>query len=140
MTDSAWTVSSRRSRRWVADWRGGQCYGHIDSGNEIHTPGHCRLPVLIDGTRTAGDNGGSPRCFLLGSGPGTPVSSQQDRSWRDNVRFREFPETNEGRDIHSFLREMMPKLTGITFDLPLEFQRAHRLGPKRPDAATPDRS
>ncbi|KAJ1149330.1 hypothetical protein NDU88_002140 [Pleurodeles waltl] len=36
--------------------------------------------------------------------------------------------------MHSFLREALPKLTGITFDPPLQFQRAHRLGPKRPNA------
>ncbi|KAJ1115230.1 hypothetical protein NDU88_003456 [Pleurodeles waltl] len=35
--------------------------------------------------------------------------------------------------MHSLLQETLPKLTGITFDPPLEFQRAHRLGPKRPD-------
>ncbi|KAJ1150407.1 hypothetical protein NDU88_003200 [Pleurodeles waltl] len=54
----------------------------------------------------------------------------EDRSWRDNVRVLGFPETIEGADIHSFLREMLPKLTGITFDPPLEFQRAQRLGPQ----------
>ncbi|KAJ1199700.1 hypothetical protein NDU88_003533 [Pleurodeles waltl] len=45
-----------------------------------------------------------------------------------------FPEANEGEDMHSFLRETLPKLTGITFDPPLEFQRTHRLSPKRPEA------
>ncbi|KAJ1145473.1 hypothetical protein NDU88_011759 [Pleurodeles waltl] len=65
----------------------------------------------------------------------------EDRSRRDNARFLGFPESIEGMDIHSFLRETLPKLTGITFDPPLEFQRAHRLGPKRSDVATcPDRS
>ncbi|KAJ1090182.1 hypothetical protein NDU88_003317 [Pleurodeles waltl] len=41
----------------------------------------------------------------------------------------------EGADIHSYLRETLPKLTGLTFDPPLEFQRVHRLGPKRRDNA-----
>ncbi|KAJ1202472.1 hypothetical protein NDU88_006272 [Pleurodeles waltl] len=59
-----------------------------------------------------------------------------DRSRRDNVRFLWFPETIEGEDMHSFLRDALPKLTGITFDPPLEFQRAHRLGPKRSDMTT----
>ncbi|KAJ1116966.1 hypothetical protein NDU88_005167 [Pleurodeles waltl] len=36
-------------------------------------------------------------------------------------------------DIHSYLRETLPKLTGITFGPPLEFQRVHRLGHKRWD-------
>ncbi|KAJ1216229.1 hypothetical protein NDU88_003834 [Pleurodeles waltl] len=39
----------------------------------------------------------------------------------------------EGLDIPSYLRDMLPKLTDTTFDPPLEFQRAHRLGPKRQD-------
>ncbi|KAJ1120841.1 hypothetical protein NDU88_008990 [Pleurodeles waltl] len=30
-------------------------------------------------------------------------------------------------------QETLPKLTEITFDPPLEFQRAHRLGPRRPN-------
>ncbi|KAJ1198830.1 hypothetical protein NDU88_002669 [Pleurodeles waltl] len=34
---------------------------------------------------------------------------------------------------------MLPKLTNITFDPPLEFQRAHRLGPKRHDGKGPPR-
>ncbi|KAJ1092979.1 hypothetical protein NDU88_006089 [Pleurodeles waltl] len=59
----------------------------------------------------------------------------EDRSRRDNVRFLGFPETIEGADIHSYLRETLPKLTGLTFDPPLEFQRVHRLGPKRQEDA-----
>ncbi|KAJ1146010.1 hypothetical protein NDU88_012292 [Pleurodeles waltl] len=62
------------------------------------------------------------------------VTDLEERSRRDNVRFLGFPGAIEGEDMHLFLREMLPKLTGITFDPPLEFQRAHRLGPKRPDA------
>ncbi|KAJ1151471.1 hypothetical protein NDU88_004251 [Pleurodeles waltl] len=59
----------------------------------------------------------------------------EDKSRRDNVRFFGFPENIEGADIHSYLRETLPKLTGLTFDPPLEFQRLHRLGPKRLDEA-----
>ncbi|KAJ1218214.1 hypothetical protein NDU88_005797 [Pleurodeles waltl] len=119
----------------------GQCYCLIDCGNKIHPFGHWRLPVPCDGTATMGDNGRSPRRFLPGSGPGTPVSLQQmteleDRSQRDNIRFLGLPENIEGVDIHSFLWEMLPKHNGITFDPPLEFQRAHRVGPKRSDEAT----
>ncbi|KAJ1171052.1 hypothetical protein NDU88_002923 [Pleurodeles waltl] len=55
----------------------------------------------------------------------------EDRSRRNNVRLLGFPEGAEGADILSYLRDMLPKLTDITFDPPLEFQRAHRLGPKR---------
>ncbi|KAJ1187109.1 hypothetical protein NDU88_003888 [Pleurodeles waltl] len=61
----------------------------------------------------------------------------EDRTRRDNVQFLGFPEIIERADINSFLRETLPKLIGIPFDPPLEFRRAHKLGPKRPDAATP---
>ncbi|KAJ1206590.1 hypothetical protein NDU88_001993 [Pleurodeles waltl] len=64
------------------------------------------------------------------------VTDLEDRTRRDNVRFLGFPEAIEGEDMHLFLRAALPKLTGITFDSPLEFQRAHRLGPKRPNAST----
>ncbi|KAJ1138860.1 hypothetical protein NDU88_005241 [Pleurodeles waltl] len=57
----------------------------------------------------------------------------EDRSRRNNVRLLRFPEGVEGADIFSYLRDILPKLTDITFDPPLEFQRAHRLVPKRPD-------
>ncbi|KAJ1097978.1 hypothetical protein NDU88_003094 [Pleurodeles waltl] len=57
----------------------------------------------------------------------------EDRSCRNNVCFLGFPENIEGVDIYSYLRETLPKLAGITFDPPLEFQRVHRLGPKRRD-------
>ncbi|KAJ1104247.1 hypothetical protein NDU88_001659 [Pleurodeles waltl] len=62
----------------------------------------------------------------------------EDSSRRDNIRFLGFPENVEGADIHSYLRETLPKLTGIIFDPPPEFQRVHRLGPKqRVDANRP---
>ncbi|KAJ1141529.1 hypothetical protein NDU88_007859 [Pleurodeles waltl] len=61
----------------------------------------------------------------------------EDRSHRNNVRFRGFPENIEGADIHSYVRDTVPKLTGITFDPPLEFQRVHRLGSKRRDGINP---
>ncbi|KAJ1090300.1 hypothetical protein NDU88_003433 [Pleurodeles waltl] len=63
------------------------------------------------------------------------MTDLEDRSRRDNVQFLGFPKNIEGEDIHAFLWKMLPKLTGITFDPPLEFQRAHRLGPRRPDMA-----
>ncbi|KAJ1205489.1 hypothetical protein NDU88_000923 [Pleurodeles waltl] len=47
----------------------------------------------------------------------------EDRSRRDNVRFLGFPENIEGADIHSYLRETLPKLTGLTFDPPRNFKR-----------------
>ncbi|KAJ1218962.1 hypothetical protein NDU88_006533 [Pleurodeles waltl] len=59
----------------------------------------------------------------------------EDRSRRDNVCFLGFPENIDGADIHSYLRETLPKLTGLTFGPPLEFQRVHRLGSKQRDKA-----
>ncbi|KAJ1180586.1 hypothetical protein NDU88_005807 [Pleurodeles waltl] len=42
----------------------------------------------------------------------------------------------EGPDVHAFLRSDLPKVTALTFDLPLEFQREQRLGPRCPDGAS----
>ncbi|KAJ1169782.1 hypothetical protein NDU88_001673 [Pleurodeles waltl] len=40
----------------------------------------------------------------------------EDRSRRDNVRFIGFPENIEGEDLHRFLRDTLPRLTGTTFE------------------------
>ncbi|KAJ1082394.1 hypothetical protein NDU88_002562 [Pleurodeles waltl] len=61
------------------------------------------------------------------------LTDLEDRSRKNNVRLLGFPEGVEGTDIFSYLRDILPKLTDITFDPPLEFQRAHRFGPKRQD-------
>ncbi|KAJ1176280.1 hypothetical protein NDU88_001562 [Pleurodeles waltl] len=61
------------------------------------------------------------------------LSDREDRSRRNNIRLLGIPEGIEGTDILSYLRDMLPKLTNSTFDPPLEFQRAHRLSPKRQD-------
>ncbi|KAJ1123662.1 hypothetical protein NDU88_002130 [Pleurodeles waltl] len=60
----------------------------------------------------------------------------EDRSRKDNVCFFGFPERLEGPNIHGFLQKVLPALTGITFDPPLEFQRAHLLGSKTLDGAS----
>ncbi|KAJ1115764.1 hypothetical protein NDU88_003986 [Pleurodeles waltl] len=49
----------------------------------------------------------------------------EERSRRDNVRFFGFTEHIEGTNIQSFLRYALPKLTDLTFNPPLEFQREH---------------
>ncbi|KAJ1115720.1 hypothetical protein NDU88_003942 [Pleurodeles waltl] len=59
------------------------------------------------------------------------LTDLEDRSRRNHIRFLRFPEGIEGTDILSYLRDTLPKLTDTTFDPPLEFQRAHRLGLKR---------
>ncbi|KAJ1106902.1 hypothetical protein NDU88_004300 [Pleurodeles waltl] len=61
------------------------------------------------------------------------LTDLEDRSRRNNVRLLGFPEGVEGADVFSYLRDILPKLTDIAFDPPLEFQRAHRLGPNRQD-------
>ncbi|KAJ1193817.1 hypothetical protein NDU88_003113 [Pleurodeles waltl] len=59
------------------------------------------------------------------------LTDLEDRSRRNNICFLGFPEGIEGTDILSYLRDTLPKLADTTFDPPLEFQRAHRLGLKR---------
>ncbi|KAJ1181103.1 hypothetical protein NDU88_006313 [Pleurodeles waltl] len=61
------------------------------------------------------------------------LTDLEDRSRRNNIHLLGIPEGTEGMDILSYLRDMLPKLTNTTFDPPLKFQRAHRLGPKRQD-------
>ncbi|KAJ1159186.1 hypothetical protein NDU88_011854 [Pleurodeles waltl] len=61
------------------------------------------------------------------------LTDLEDKSRRNNVRLLGFPEGVEGADIFFYLRDILPKLTDVKFDPPLEFQRAHRLGPRRQD-------
>ncbi|KAJ1152714.1 hypothetical protein NDU88_005489 [Pleurodeles waltl] len=64
------------------------------------------------------------------------ITDLEDRSQRDNIRLFGFPENEKGSDIQAFLGSVLPKLTSLTFDPPLEFQRAHRVGLKCPDGAS----
>ncbi|KAJ1210665.1 hypothetical protein NDU88_006027 [Pleurodeles waltl] len=54
----------------------------------------------------------------------------EDRSRRDNIRLHRIPENEEGADMQAFLSSVLPKLTSLDFDPSIEFQRAHREGPK----------
>ncbi|KAJ1210478.1 hypothetical protein NDU88_005842 [Pleurodeles waltl] len=47
------------------------------------------------------------------------LTDLEDRSRGDNVRFIGFPENIDGEDLHRFLRDTLPRLTGITFEPPL---------------------
>ncbi|KAJ1122695.1 hypothetical protein NDU88_001180 [Pleurodeles waltl] len=47
------------------------------------------------------------------------VIDLEDRSRRDNVRFLGFLEEIEGADAQSFLKNILPQLTGLTFHPPL---------------------
>ncbi|KAJ1162134.1 hypothetical protein NDU88_002611 [Pleurodeles waltl] len=64
----------------------------------------------------------------------------EDRSRRNNIRLSGLPDGIEGTDLISYLRDILPKLTGITFDPPLEFERVHRLGPRRQEGKGRPRS
>ncbi|KAJ1150475.1 hypothetical protein NDU88_003266 [Pleurodeles waltl] len=59
------------------------------------------------------------------------LTDLEDRSRRNNIHFLGLPEGTEVTDILSYLRDTLPKLADTTFEPPLEFQRAHRLGLKR---------
>ncbi|KAJ1155906.1 hypothetical protein NDU88_008631 [Pleurodeles waltl] len=63
----------------------------------------------------------------------------EDRSRRDNICLLGIPENEEGTDIQAFLGSTLPKLTSLDFDPPVEFQRAHRVGPKRSDKSSRSR-
>ncbi|KAJ1125960.1 hypothetical protein NDU88_004373 [Pleurodeles waltl] len=55
------------------------------------------------------------------------VTDLEDRSRRDNICLLR---------IQAFLSSVIPKLTSLSFDPLLEFQRAHRVGPKHHDGAS----
>ncbi|KAJ1164516.1 hypothetical protein NDU88_004953 [Pleurodeles waltl] len=59
------------------------------------------------------------------------LTDMEDRSRRDDIRLHGILENEEGSDIQAFLSSTLPKLTSLDFDPPLEFQRAHRIDPKR---------
>ncbi|KAJ1116022.1 hypothetical protein NDU88_004241 [Pleurodeles waltl] len=61
------------------------------------------------------------------------LTDMEDRSRRDNIRLHGIPENEEGADMQAFLSSTLPKLTSLDFDPPIEFQQAHRIGPKRSD-------
>ncbi|KAJ1138648.1 hypothetical protein NDU88_005029 [Pleurodeles waltl] len=65
------------------------------------------------------------------------VTDLEDRSRRDNIRLFGIPEHKEGSDIKPFLKTLLPELTGLEYSPPLEFQRAHWIGPLH--RATPDK-
>ncbi|KAJ1210053.1 hypothetical protein NDU88_005421 [Pleurodeles waltl] len=52
-----------------------------------------------------------------------------DRSRRDNISLFGVPEHKEGSNIETFLKNLLLELTGLEYSPPLEFQRAHRIGP-----------
>ncbi|KAJ1088978.1 hypothetical protein NDU88_002132 [Pleurodeles waltl] len=63
------------------------------------------------------------------------VTDLEDRSRRDNVSFFGISEHKGGSDISTFLKILIPELTGLDFSPPLEFQRVHRIGPMHKGAS-----
>ncbi|KAJ1202393.1 hypothetical protein NDU88_006193 [Pleurodeles waltl] len=61
------------------------------------------------------------------------LTDMEDRSRRDNIHVLGIPENEEGSDMQAFLTSILPKMTLLDFDPPLEFQRAHRIGPRPSD-------
>ncbi|KAJ1100891.1 hypothetical protein NDU88_005966 [Pleurodeles waltl] len=61
------------------------------------------------------------------------LTDMEDSSRRDNIRVLGIPENEEGSDMQAFLTSTLPKIISLDFDPPLEFQRAHRIGPKCSD-------
>ncbi|KAJ1115305.1 hypothetical protein NDU88_003531 [Pleurodeles waltl] len=54
------------------------------------------------------------------------VIDLEDRSRRDNV-LGGIPEHKEDYDISTFLKNLIPELTGLDFSPPLEFQSVHSI-------------
>ncbi|KAJ1099975.1 hypothetical protein NDU88_005066 [Pleurodeles waltl] len=57
------------------------------------------------------------------------VTDLENRSHRDNICLFSILEHKEGSDVKTFLKNLLPELAGLEYLPPLEFQRAHRIGP-----------
>ncbi|KAJ1090390.1 hypothetical protein NDU88_003523 [Pleurodeles waltl] len=64
------------------------------------------------------------------------ITDLENRSRQDNIHLFGFPENEEGPDVQALLSSGLPKMTLLTFDPPLEFQWAYRVGLKCPDGAS----
>ncbi|KAJ1082355.1 hypothetical protein NDU88_002523 [Pleurodeles waltl] len=65
------------------------------------------------------------------------VIDLEDRSRRDNVLFLGFPEEIEGTDAQSFLKNILPQITGLTFDPPLGVPHSTQTGPQTSGGGQP---
>ncbi|KAJ1191323.1 hypothetical protein NDU88_000639 [Pleurodeles waltl] len=68
------------------------------------------------------------------------LTDLEDRSQRDNVCFLGFPENIEGEELHGFLRDTLPGLTGITFEPPLSSKELIDWAPGDPGHGCPPAS
>ncbi|KAJ1216715.1 hypothetical protein NDU88_004316 [Pleurodeles waltl] len=116
-------------------------YFLLDIGDQIHTNRHRKLPLSVTGlehcmgiqeTHMSTIQDKDQDLSYLRS----KMTDLEDRSRRDNIRLPGIPENEEGPDMQAFLSSVIPKLTSISFDPLLEFQRAHRVGRKHPDGAS----
>ncbi|KAJ1177729.1 hypothetical protein NDU88_002981 [Pleurodeles waltl] len=82
-----------------------------------------RLTTVQDQVATLPDQDAELRLLQI------KVTDLEDRSRRDTVSFFAIPEHKEGSDILTFLKNLIPELTGLDFSPPLEFERVHRIGP-----------
>ncbi|KAJ1210143.1 hypothetical protein NDU88_005511 [Pleurodeles waltl] len=69
----------------------------------------------------------------------TVLDKDQELLFLHSIHLFVYPEHAEGTDTSSFLCSVLPKLTEIVLEPPLEFQRAHRLGPQRKNGTTKPR-
>ncbi|KAJ1213294.1 hypothetical protein NDU88_000932 [Pleurodeles waltl] len=89
-----------------------------------------RVTIVEDHLNMMPDSG-QERLSLCGK-----VTDLEDRSRRNNAHFFRFSGYLEETSVATFLRKSLPEITGLTFDPSLEFQRAHCMGPKRPEGVT----
>ncbi|KAJ1086871.1 hypothetical protein NDU88_000071 [Pleurodeles waltl] len=57
------------------------------------------------------------------------VTDLENRSCRDNKCLFGIPEHKEGSEVKTFLKNLLPEITGLEYLPPLEFQRELRIGP-----------
>ncbi|KAJ1115741.1 hypothetical protein NDU88_003963 [Pleurodeles waltl] len=123
-----WITSFKKSQQWAQARRDGLYDMSIGGRDQIQSRDsdlEQRVVAVVDRPNTVPDR--DRELLFLRS----KLVDLEDRSCRDNVRSFGFPEHVEGVDVQTFLKETLPTLTGISFDPSMEFQRAHRLGPKR---------
>lgn len=65
------------------------------------------------------------------------VMDLESRSRRNNIRIINLAEGTEGKDPCLFLEKWLPEFLDITSQSPMLIERAHRIGPRRADNASP---
>lgn len=60
------------------------------------------------------------------------IEDSNNRAHRNNIRIVGVTEGTEGRDIYAFLHKLIPTVLKLTFDMPFEIERAHRVPKQAP--------